>query len=78
MTSITAHPVHREGFHSLRASGLNWDTLPLRLFSKGNAKFWTPPTSTSAGTPRTGSDSTRSSSATLPACARSSSPARRP
>ncbi|MER7015554.1 R2-like ligand-binding oxidase [Saccharopolyspora sp. NPDC000359] len=42
MTSTTAHPAHREGFHSLRASGLNWDSLPLRLFTKGNAKFWNP------------------------------------
>ncbi|MEU6269004.1 R2-like ligand-binding oxidase [Saccharopolyspora shandongensis] len=42
MTSTTAHPAHREGFHSLRASGLNWDSLPLRLFNKGNAKFWNP------------------------------------
>ncbi|MGW1677653.1 R2-like ligand-binding oxidase [Saccharopolyspora sp. NPDC002376] len=40
MTSTTTHPAHREGFHSLR--GLNWDSLPLRLFSKGNAKFWNP------------------------------------
>lgn len=32
----------REGFHSLRAGGLNWDALPLRLFTKGNAKFWNP------------------------------------
>ena len=39
MTSTTAH---REGFHSLRANGLNWDSLPLRLFGKGNAKFWNP------------------------------------
>ncbi|MGW5644927.1 R2-like ligand-binding oxidase [Saccharopolyspora sp. NPDC003752] len=42
MTSTTAHPAHREGFHSLKASGLNWDSLPLRLFNKGNAKFWNP------------------------------------
>ncbi|QIZ35712.1 R2-like ligand-binding oxidase [Saccharopolyspora sp. ASAGF58] len=42
MTSTTAHPAHRAGFHSLRASGLNWDSLPLRLFNKGNAKFWNP------------------------------------
>lgn len=42
MTSTTAHPAHREGFHTLRASGLNWDSLPLRLFNKGNAKFWNP------------------------------------
>jgi ribonucleoside-diphosphate reductase beta chain len=42
MTSVTAHPAHHEGFHSLRASGLNWDSLPLRLFNKGNAKFWNP------------------------------------
>lgn len=41
MTS-TAHPAHRDGFHSLRPSGLNWDSLPLRLFTKGNAKYWNP------------------------------------
>lgn len=41
MTS-TASPNHREDFHSLRAGGLNWDSLPLRLFNKGNAKFWNP------------------------------------
>src|SRR5690606_16819622 len=41
MTS-TAHPAHRDGFHSLRPSGLNWDSLPLKLFTKGNAKFWNP------------------------------------
>lgn len=33
---------HREGFASLRKGGLNWDSLPLRLFVKGNAKFWNP------------------------------------
>lgn len=38
----TTHSVHREGFHSLRANGMNWNSLPLRLFSKGNAKFWNP------------------------------------
>ncbi|MGI5119968.1 R2-like ligand-binding oxidase [Marinactinospora thermotolerans] len=32
----------RDGFHSLRAGGLNWDSLPLRLFAKGNARFWDP------------------------------------
>ncbi|MFC7326455.1 R2-like ligand-binding oxidase [Marinactinospora rubrisoli] len=45
-----AHPamsdpdtVHsRTGFHSLRAGGLNWESLPLRLFAKGNARFWNP------------------------------------
>ncbi|MEB3366283.1 R2-like ligand-binding oxidase [Saccharopolyspora mangrovi] len=40
MTST--HPAQRESFHSLRAHGLNWESLPLRLFSKGNAKFWNP------------------------------------
>ncbi|HEY3686342.1 MAG TPA: R2-like ligand-binding oxidase [Streptosporangiaceae bacterium] len=34
--------VYREGFASLRKGGLNWDSFPLRLFSKGNAKFWNP------------------------------------
>lgn len=32
----------RTGFHSLRRGGLNWDSLPLRLFAKGNARFWDP------------------------------------
>ncbi|QWF81679.1 R2-like ligand-binding oxidase [Amycolatopsis sp. CA-230715] len=32
----------RTGFASLRAGGLNWDSFPLRLFVKGNAKFWNP------------------------------------
>jgi ribonucleoside-diphosphate reductase beta chain len=27
---------------SLVAGGLNWDSLPLRLFAGGNAKFWNP------------------------------------
>lgn len=33
---------YRTGFHSLRGGGLNWDSLPLKLFAKGNAKFWNP------------------------------------
>ena len=40
MTST--HPAQRESFHSLRARGLNWESLPLRLFNKGNARFWNP------------------------------------
>ncbi|MFC9090459.1 R2-like ligand-binding oxidase [Nocardiopsis dassonvillei] len=32
----------RTGFHSLRGGGLNWDSLPLKLFAKGNARFWNP------------------------------------
>lgn len=40
MTST--HTAQRESFHSLRAHGLNWESLPLRLFDKGNAKFWNP------------------------------------
>lgn len=32
----------RDGFVSLRAGGLDWDSLPLRLFRKGNAKTWDP------------------------------------
>ena len=27
---------------SLVAGGLNWDSLPLKLFAGGNAKFWNP------------------------------------
>lgn len=26
----------------MRSGGLNWDSFPLRLFTKGNAKFWNP------------------------------------
>ncbi|SFP47017.1 ribonucleoside-diphosphate reductase beta chain [Amycolatopsis arida] len=40
MTAITTP--HRTGFHSLRHGGLNWDSFPLRLFVKGNRKFWNP------------------------------------
>src|ERR1700742_2590749 len=28
--------------HSLDAGGLNWASLPLKLFAGGNAKFWNP------------------------------------
>lgn len=34
--------MHRTGFGSLRRGGLNWDSFPLRLFCKGNTKFWNP------------------------------------
>jgi ribonucleoside-diphosphate reductase beta chain len=30
----------RTGFGSLAAGGLNWDNVPMRLFTGGNAKFW--------------------------------------
>ncbi|SIR61044.1 R2-like ligand-binding oxidase [Williamsia sterculiae] len=41
--TIADHPVEgRSGFSSLRAGGLHWDSFPLRLFAKGNAKFWNP------------------------------------
>lgn len=32
----------RTGSNSLVAGGLNWDSLPLKLFAGGNAKFWNP------------------------------------
>jgi ribonucleoside-diphosphate reductase beta chain len=32
----------RARFGSLSAGGLNWDSLPLKLFAGGNAKFWDP------------------------------------
>ncbi|KAA8961787.1 R2-like ligand-binding oxidase [Mycobacterium sp.] len=32
----------RTRYGSLGAGGLNWDSLPLRLFVGGNAKFWDP------------------------------------
>jgi ribonucleoside-diphosphate reductase beta chain len=28
--------------HSLDSGGLNWSSLPLKLFTGGNAKFWDP------------------------------------
>ncbi len=41
--TLTEHPVQgRNGFASLRSGGLNWDSFPLRLFTKGNARFWDP------------------------------------
>ncbi|KII00487.1 ribonucleotide-diphosphate reductase subunit beta [Streptomonospora alba] len=40
--ALASPPEQRQGFHSLRARGLNWDSFPLRLFAKGNAKFWNP------------------------------------
>jgi ribonucleoside-diphosphate reductase beta chain len=38
--TLSSH--HRTGFSSLRSGGLNWDSFPLRLFVKGNKKFWNP------------------------------------
>jgi ribonucleoside-diphosphate reductase beta chain len=38
----TMNPLHRQGFSSLRSGGLTWDALPLRLFDKGNRRFWNP------------------------------------
>lgn len=32
----------RNGFASLARGGLAWDSLPLRLFTSGNARFWNP------------------------------------
>ncbi len=32
----------RTHFDSLAAGGLNWESLPLKLFAGGNAKFWNP------------------------------------
>ncbi|GFG63704.1 R2-like ligand binding oxidase [Mycobacterium kubicae] len=32
----------RTRYGSLGMGGLNWESLPLRLFAKGNAKFWDP------------------------------------
>jgi len=34
--------VKRTEYGALRAGGLNWNSLPLRLFAGGNAKFWNP------------------------------------
>lgn len=32
----------RTGYAALREGGFNWNSLPLRLFTGGNAKFWNP------------------------------------
>jgi ribonucleoside-diphosphate reductase beta chain len=32
----------RTGFGALAAGGLRWDSMPMRLFTGGNAKFWNP------------------------------------
>lgn len=32
----------RSGFAALSATGLRWNSLPMRLFAGGNAKFWDP------------------------------------
>lgn len=40
--STAPRTAQREGFRSIAAGGMNWDSLPLRLFDKGNAKFWNP------------------------------------
>lgn len=40
MTATTT--ATRTGFSSLREGGFNWDSFPLRLFVKGNKKFWNP------------------------------------
>lgn len=37
-----ADPSGRTGFRSIGGGGLNWDSFPLRLFAKGNAKYWDP------------------------------------
>lgn len=44
MTAVSsdAGTATRTGFSTLRAGGLNWNAFPLRLFSKGNSKFWDP------------------------------------
>ncbi|MEP9392085.1 R2-like ligand-binding oxidase [Gordonia sp. VNQ95] len=42
MTIAEHRPTIREDFSSLRRGGLNWNALPLRLFVKGNSRFWDP------------------------------------
>lgn len=39
---MTTNALHRDGFHALKEGGLNWDSFPLRLFTKGNGKHWNP------------------------------------
>lgn len=42
MSVTETRPIRREGFATLGAGGLRWDAFPLRLFTKGNGKFWDP------------------------------------
>ncbi|MCR8897935.1 MULTISPECIES: R2-like ligand-binding oxidase [Gordonia] len=42
MTLIEHKEEGRQDFSSLRQGGLNWDSFPLRLFVKGNSRFWDP------------------------------------
>jgi ribonucleoside-diphosphate reductase beta chain len=42
MTANRTEDGQRTGFGSLRSGGLNWESLPLKLFMGGNAKFWNP------------------------------------
>lgn len=42
MTTLSPQTDSRKGFASLSAGGLHWDAFPLRLFTKGNGKFWDP------------------------------------
>jgi len=35
-------PLTRTPSHSISTGGLNWNSLPLKLFAGGNAKFWDP------------------------------------
>src|SRR5699024_10595005 len=43
-TESTAGAEARTGFHSLSAGGLNWKSLPLQLFARGNSLTWNPAT----------------------------------
>lgn len=44
MTDVSeqAATERRTQFHSLSKAGMDWDSLPLRLFAKGNRRFWDP------------------------------------
>lgn len=41
-TETTPAAEARTGFHSLSAGGLNWKSLPLQLFARGNSLTWNP------------------------------------
>ena len=63
--------------HSLAAGGLNWDSLPLKLFTGGNAKFWNPADIDFPATGPTGSRCPTLSATGPLGCAPSSLPARK-
>jgi ribonucleoside-diphosphate reductase beta chain len=41
-TQSTSSSSARAGFGSMAKGGLNWDSFPMKLYAKGNRRFWNP------------------------------------